>query len=67
MSFAHLIRTSRTARSLTQKQLAQSLQVDHSAVSGWESGRRHPKPEHLSALAEALEWTPDQIAEALLS
>ncbi|WP_418725248.1 helix-turn-helix transcriptional regulator, partial [Dysosmobacter sp.] len=49
------IRHLRTARGLTQEQLAEMLFVTRQTVSAWETGRAQPDLETLERIAAALE------------
>ena len=50
-----LIRQLRTERGLTQKQLAERINVSDKAVSKWERGNGCPDVSLLTALAEVLD------------
>jgi transcriptional regulator with XRE-family HTH domain len=51
----------RTARNLTQKQLAKILQVDVSAIGSWEGNKRKLTPIYETHLVTRLELTPEEI------
>ena len=55
------IREIRKRRGITQKQLADALQVTESAVSHWEKGRRDPDLETLLKIGEVLECSVDSL------
>ncbi len=44
ISFPRLVKRIRTARGLTQEQLARALEVTFATVNCWENGRHHPIP-----------------------
>ncbi len=54
MTIGSNLKKLRTARGLTQDQLAEVLHVTRQAVSGWERGRTHPDLDQLEAIAAAL-------------
>ena len=49
------IRRLRTAKALTQEQLAEKLFVTRQTVSAWETGKAQPDLETLERIAQALE------------
>ena len=53
-SFADSLKSFRTARGLSQQQLAELLYVDRSTVANWESGRRVPNALQITNIASAL-------------
>ena len=56
------IREARKAKdNMSQEKLAEILGVSSQAVSGWESGKNFPDPEHLAALAKALDLSLDAL------
>ena len=56
------IRKARRAKdNMSQEKLAEILGVSFQAVSGWESGNYFPDPEHLAALAKALDLSLDAL------
>ncbi|MEH0551242.1 helix-turn-helix transcriptional regulator [Streptomyces sp. B21-101] len=44
---------------LTQKELAEILGVDRTAIAHWEAGRRHPEGKRLADYVEALQAFED--------
>lgn len=62
-----LIHDTRSAKGLSQSALADLLGVSESSVCKWEDGSRVPRRDRLSQLAEALEWSPDQIQAAAVA
>lgn len=49
---------------MSQKELAERMDLDPSSISQWESGRTFPRPRRLRRLAEILECSvADLIAE----
>ena len=57
MSFA----SARKRAGLTQKELAEKLGVDQSAVSFWETGKRAPRGAKLIRLANVLDCSIDEL------
>ena len=55
------IRILREQIGITQKQLAQALGVDASAVSLWESGKTQPTVANLVRIAEVLNCKPGDL------
>lgn len=53
-SFAELLKTLRTERNLSQRELADQLFVDRTTIAHWESGRRIPDTELTLRLADFL-------------
>ena len=52
--FPDTLKDLRRARGMTQWALARMAGFDHSTLSRWESGDRHPEPENVEALAAVL-------------
>ncbi len=61
------IRKYRESRSLTQKQLAQMLNVTSSRVSNWEQGINRPDADMLSDLCRALRVSPSDLLDVRLT
>ncbi len=55
------IRTYREQMKWTQKELAQRLGVERSAVAKWESGKSQPQAARLVALAEIFGCSVDDV------
>ena len=55
------IKELRKRAGLTQKQLAERIQVNQTAVSQWETGRCYPSAKILQKLAEILGSTADEL------
>ncbi len=51
----------RVSRKLTQKQLAEKVNVTHVSISGYESGNRSPDTDTLQKLAEILNVSTDYL------
>lgn len=62
-SMAHFICELRKAKNLTQKQLADQLQITDKAVSKWERGMGYPDISMLSRLAEVLGVTTNELLQ----
>ena len=61
MTFGEKLKKLRTAKELTQDELAEALFVSRTAVSKWESGRGYPNIESLKALAKFFRVTVDEL------
>ena len=59
--FPDRLRAARQLRSLSQSELAQKADLQPSAVSHFETGRRAPSFDNLKALSEALQVTTDYL------
>ena len=55
------IRAARLAKGMNQEQLGEKLGVSFQAVSSWETGKFIPDPDHLPALAKALDLSLDAL------
>lgn len=55
------IRQLREQAGLTQKQLAEAVGVDQSAVARWESGENHPTAERIMQIADVLGCNPGDL------
>jgi transcriptional regulator with XRE-family HTH domain len=61
MRMGEKIRILREQIGITQKQLAQAIGVDASAVSLWESGKTQPTVANLVRIAEVLNCRPGDL------
>lgn len=61
------IRRYRKERELTQKQLADKLQVSKSRISNWEQGLNRPDADILAALCKALHVSPSELLDVHLT
>lgn len=52
---------------LTQGQLAERIGVTASAIKAWENGRRTPSSKCMTALYQALDLNPEDIARIALA
>jgi transcriptional regulator with XRE-family HTH domain len=59
--FAERLRTARERRKLSQAELAEKADLQPSAVSHFETGRRSPSFANLKALSDALKVTTDYL------
>lgn len=59
--FAERLRTARELRKLSQSELAEKADLQPSAVSHFETGRRSPSFQNLKALSDALKVTTDYL------
>lgn len=55
------IKPKRIEAGLSQKQLAEILQVTQAAVANWEAGTAYPRAAQLPELAAALDCTIDEL------
>jgi transcriptional regulator with XRE-family HTH domain len=60
-NFSERLRTARELRKLSQAELADKADLQPSAVSHFESGRRSPSFQNLKAIADALQVTTDYL------
>lgn len=68
MSIGERIRARRQALGLTQVEVAQrNPNLDSNLISRWERGLNVPSAASMVELAEALESTPDELAEYSIS
>ena len=61
--FRGRLRTARTARNLSQSELARRAELQASAVSHFETGTRKPSFDNLKRLADALRVTTDYLLD----
>ena len=54
-AYPERITQARELSGLTKSELAESLEVSVAAVAQWESGAKHPMPEHLAAMSRRLD------------
>jgi len=61
--FGSQIRAARTARGLSQSELARMLPppIESRTVRGWEHGEVFPRPANIAALVDALDTTPQAL------
>ena len=64
MDFCKKLQQLRTARNLTQEQLAEKVYVSRVAVSKWESGRGYPNLDSLKMIAKVFGITIDELLSA---
>lgn len=64
MEFCKKLQQLRTARNLTQEQLAEKVYVSRVAVSKWESGRGYPNLDSLKMIAKVFGITIDELLSA---
>lgn len=55
------IKSARAAKGLTQKELADKIHVDQSAIALWESGKTGPKRNRLLEVANVLECSVEEL------
>jgi transcriptional regulator with XRE-family HTH domain len=67
MRFAETLHKFRTQKGVSKAKLSQLASVTISLVCHYETGRRHPTYDTVLALARALELTPYETAELLVS
>ncbi len=61
------IRKYREDRKLSQKQLAELIEVSNSRVSNWEQGINRPDADILAELCKALQVSPSELLDVHLS
>lgn len=59
MTFGEKLRQARKAAGLTQKELAQAVELKHNAVSNWEKGISSPDPATIRRLCHILRMPPN--------
>lgn len=59
MTFGEKLRQARKAAGMTQKELAQAVELKHNAVSNWEKGISSPDPDTIRRLCEILRMPPN--------
>lgn len=57
------IKTARTAKGLTQQQLAEMVGVAYQNFYGWENGIRAPSTKYFSLIAQKLDTTVDDLSK----
>ncbi len=66
MSFAELLRRSRSERGWTQEHVARLIGTHGSTVQKWELGETQlPRAQKLGKLISLFQWAPDTVAEIL--
>ena len=63
MTLGQKIKSARLARGMTQKELADKLLVDQTAVSNWEKGKNPPLPKYRKQLCKIFDCTEEEIME----
>lgn len=58
MTFGEKIKQARTAKKLTQKQLAEKINVKHNSICDWEKDKCKPDVDTIELLCGVLEVTP---------
>nr|DAT30944.1 MAG TPA: helix-turn-helix domain protein [Caudoviricetes sp.] len=58
------LREKRLAAGLSQRQLADIMQVTQGAIANWETGIAYPRASQLPALSKALNCTIDELYSA---
>ena len=59
MTFGEKLRQARKAAGMTQKDLAEAVDLKHNAVSNWEKGVSSPGPEMIRKLCNILRMPPN--------
>jgi transcriptional regulator with XRE-family HTH domain len=67
VQFAEMLRKFRTRKGMSQAKLSRLANVTFSLICHYEAARRHPTQDTVLALARALELTPFETAELLVS
>lgn len=61
------IREKRLSLGISQKELAEKLNVSQQAVSMWETGAKIPRTENLIRIAEICDCTVDELLKAMVT
>lgn len=61
MTFGKRLKNARTAKHMTQKQLADMLSVKHNSISNWENDINKPDPNTIELICGILEITPNYL------
>lgn len=61
MKFAENLKSWRISQNLTQKQLAEKLELSYHTISHWETGYTEPSIAQLIALADFFDTTIDEL------
>lgn len=61
MSLGRMIKVRRKIKKLTQKELAEKVEVDHTTISKWESDTYEPDAQSLRKLAFVLDCSTDYL------
>ena len=61
MTVGEKIRAARKTAGLTQKELAEKMNISYQNLAQWETGKRNPKLENLEKIAAALEIPVEQL------
>lgn len=56
------LKSARLKKGLTQKQVAEKLEISQAMYQKWEQGLRNPKQDTIKRLATALEVTPEYLS-----
>ena len=59
MTFGEKLRQARKAARMTQKELAEAVDLKHNAISNWEKGISSPDPTTIRRLCEILRMPPN--------
>ena len=59
MTFGEKLRQARKAAGMTQKELAEAVELKHNAISNWEKGISSPDPATIRRLCDILRMQPN--------
>ncbi len=61
ITFGEKIKTARSLKGLTQKQLAEKVGAKHNSISDWEKNKNKPDPDTIELLCGVLEISPNYL------
>jgi len=61
LTFGEKIKSARTLKGLTQKQLAEKIGAKHNSISDWEKNKNKPDPDTIELLCGVLEISPNYL------
>ena len=61
MKFNEKLKEIRIEKKLSQKQIAEKLEIAISTYADWEQGRRQPKPEDIKKIIKILKISADEL------
>ena len=64
MTFGKRLRNARTAKNMTQKQLASLISAKHNSISNWENDLNKPDPDTIELICGILDITPNYLLAA---
>ncbi len=61
MTFGEKLRSARKKKDLTQRELAELIDVKHNSISNWENDQNKPDPDTIELICGALDITPNEL------